>query len=248
MDAELADKILKKVEKDYDTIAKEWDASRAFPRPFQIKLLKKIRKNSKVLDVGCGNAVLYDFLAQKSIDYTGVDISARLLRIAMKKANRLKRNQKLNSLNFKFVKGNIIELPFENEEFDWVLALAVLHHLPGPYQKRAAAEIYRVLKPDGRAAVSVWNLYSDYAKERFKIKKQWQNRPAGWGQKDLTIPWKATAKKKINRFVYSFAKKEIADLFKRVGFKQIVIRYDTPAGQWTKSVRDSYNIVLTAQK
>lgn len=247
MDVKIAKQILEKVQKDYDLIAKEWHAHRFAPRPIQFELTKPIKTGQRVLDVGCGNGVLYDVLAPKSIEYTGMDVSARLLRIAKKRAGRLKRGRELNSLNFKFVKSSVLEMPFQDGIFDWVLAFAVLHHLPGPYQKKAVAEMYRVLKPGGQVVISVWNLYSDYAKEKFKIAKQLKKRPKGWGKKDLTIPWLARPEVRIKRYVYRFDKKELKELFKKAGFRDIKCFVASPSGRQTDISR-GYNINLTAEK
>lgn len=238
MDIKLAQKILEKVQKDYDLIAKEWNESRAFPRPFQVALAKNIKKGEKVLDAGCGNGVLYDVLASKSIDYTGLDVSARLLQIAKKRASKLKRNQKLNSLKIKFVKGSILKIPFKDEIFDWVLALGVLHHLPSPYQKRAVEEIYRVLKPDGQVVVSAWNLYSEYVGKKI-LKKEG----------GLIVPWKATPGKIVHRYFHWFEKKELADLFKKAGFQKIRVGLaNYSSGNWTKNLKRGANLVLIARK
>lgn len=230
-------------------MAKEWDISRTSLRPFHFKIIKGVKKGDKILDVGCGNALLYDILADKSIDYTGIDVSKRLLEIAKKRVGELKRNQKLNSLNFKFVKGNVIKLPFGDNKFDWVFALAILHHLPSrEYREKAVREIYRVLKSGGRVTATVWNLYSNYAKEKFKIKEQLKNKPDGWGPKDLIIPWKATPGKKIARYVYSFDEKEFIHLFKTVGFKKIVVSYRDQQGRQLKDKKTGFFLFLAAQK
>jgi ubiquinone/menaquinone biosynthesis C-methylase UbiE len=51
------------------------------------------------------------------------------------------------------VLGSVTELPFENESFDWVLCTNVLPLIED--DRRAAAELGRVLKRDGFALVSV---------------------------------------------------------------------------------------------
>lgn len=245
MDAQSTKKIIKKVEKDYDFIAKEWDKSRDLAKPHQIRNTKGIKKSDKVLDVGCGNAVLYDILAKKSIDYTGIDISQKLLQIARQRIKRLKSNKDKTKL----IKGTLINLPFKKNQFDWVLALAVLHHIPSRVlQENAVKEIYRVLKLKGKTIVSVWNLYSDYAEKKFKIKEQLKNLPASYSQKDVVIPWKATPKKKYQRFIYRFDKKELFFLFKNAGFKKIMIEYRDFKGNKVKSLKKGSNITVTAQK
>ncbi|MBI5732330.1 MAG: class I SAM-dependent methyltransferase [Candidatus Magasanikbacteria bacterium] len=242
MDLELAEKIMERTVRDYDAISQEWGATRQFPRLYQTKAISGIKKGSKILDIGCGNGVLYDFLSRKSIKYVGLDSSGKLLSIAEKRIKKI-------GGSYKLVLGNITSLPFKDKKFDWVLALAVLHHIPSSaLQKKAVEEMHRVLKPQGRAVVSVWNLYTDYADDKFKIREQLKKLPAGWSEKDLLVPWKATPNKIIQRYLYRFDKKELADLFKGVGFKKINVFYGDAHGQKTLNLRKSRNIVLTAEK
>lgn len=244
MDLVAAKKVLKKVEKDYNLIAKEWNLTRSTPRPYQIKTTGGIKKGDRVLDVGCGNAVLYDCLASKSIDYIGLDLSGNLLKLAKKRIPKLGRNQKV-----KLVKGNIINLPFEDQLFDWVLALAVLHHIPSKeLQEQSVKEIYRVLKPKGHGVISVWNLYTSYAENKFKIKEQLKKNPSSWSEKDLLTPWKATPKITVQRYLYSFDKEELRKLLQSVGFKKIKIGYGDANGNFVTDLKKSYNIIALVQK
>ncbi|HYF29310.1 MAG TPA: class I SAM-dependent methyltransferase [Candidatus Paceibacterota bacterium] len=55
------------------------------------------------------------------------------------------------------VVGSIEEMPFTDAEFDAVVSTQVLEHVPHPHL--AAKEIFRVLRPGGRALITVpqWN-------------------------------------------------------------------------------------------
>lgn len=73
--------------------------------------------------------------------------------------------------NVRFKRGSILELPFEDAQFDCVLAQNVLHHVTGdtpPLNEtnmhRALAECSRVLKPEGKlvlieSTVPAWFYY-----------------------------------------------------------------------------------------
>lgn len=244
MNLAVAKKVLKKVEKDYNLIAKEWNLTRNAPRPYQIKTTGGIKKGNKVLDVGCGNAVLYDCLASKSINYTGLDLSGNLLKLAQKRISKLSGKQKIS-----LVKGNIINLPFKDRQFDWVLSLAVLHHIPSKeLQEQSVKEIYRVLKPKGRGVISVWNLYTPYAENKFKIKEQIKRNPSGWCDKDLLTPWKATPKITVQRYLYRFDKEELKKILQTAGFKKIKINYGDAEGNFVTDLKKSYNIIASFQK
>ena len=67
MDKKLATLLLKKNRDDYNTIAKEWNEKRSQVHPLRKRLLKRIPPGALVLDVGCGNGIVYEFLAKNTI-------------------------------------------------------------------------------------------------------------------------------------------------------------------------------------
>ncbi len=56
--------------------------------------------------------------------------------------------------DIEFTEGNAQELPFEDQSFDAVIMGFGMNHLPEP--EKAAEEAWRVLKPGGAFAFSVW--------------------------------------------------------------------------------------------
>ncbi len=54
-----------------------------------------------------------------------------------------------------FQKENAERLSFPDESFDWVFSHGVLHHTPDT--QAAIDEVYRVLKPDGRAIIMLYH-------------------------------------------------------------------------------------------
>jgi ubiquinone/menaquinone biosynthesis C-methylase UbiE len=244
MNSKEAKIIIKKVEKDYDTIAKEWDEKRGYLAPENRTLSRYIKPGQKILDAGCGNGVLYDILAGRSIIYTGLDVSAKLLKIAQARIKRLDKKARA-----KFVKGEVTKLPFKDKSFDLVFNLAVLHHVPSEVLRQTAvAELHRVLKSGGKATTTAWNLASDYAEERFHVSQQLKNPPYGWGIGDVAVPWKATTGKKIDRYVHLFNKKEMMGLFEQAGFKKISCDYVMKSGKTTPSARKGAILRVVAVK
>ena len=157
----------------WNMIAESWTHFRNKP----LKELENLDwKKGKILDLGCGNC--RNLLAFKNLDCYGIDFSENMLIEARKFTKK-------HSFKVKLKQASIEKIPFDNTYFDYVLAVAVLHHLKNP--ETSVKEIYRVLKPGGEAFITVWNKLQI----RFLFKK-----------KELPIPWKQ--KDKILYRYYNF--------------------------------------------
>jgi SAM-dependent methyltransferase len=96
-----------------------------------------------VLDYGCGDGQNCLILAAKGARVKAIDISPDLIAIA-------KRRMAVNGLTGKveFIIGSAYEVPVPEASVDLVLGIAILHHLD---LESASKEVWRVLKPGGRA-------------------------------------------------------------------------------------------------
>jgi ubiquinone/menaquinone biosynthesis C-methylase UbiE len=101
-----------------------------------------------VLDAGCGLGSIALDVAPRIAPgrITGIDMDAGQIEVARQAA----RDRSIENAEFRT--GSVYELPFEDESFDVVYANAVLFYLREP--ERALAEMRRVLRPGGLAAVS----------------------------------------------------------------------------------------------
>jgi len=94
----------------------------------------------KVLEVGCGIGVLSSYLAEKyEWEVTGIDLDPEQI-------ERAKNDYRENKY-IKFLEANATKLPFGDNEFDLVLSVDAMHHIPN--RNEAFDEINRVLKSDG---------------------------------------------------------------------------------------------------
>lgn len=102
-----------------------------------VKAFINILEIRSVFEVGCGTGRGIGYLlTEKCLNMVvGGDISEDMLKVGLEK-----RNIPRNSL----VRADAISLPFEEESFDAVLALGLLHHLKDP--NRAVKEMLRVAK------------------------------------------------------------------------------------------------------
>lgn len=143
----------------YDSVAESFSQTRMhwwygfdFMKPY-------IRNMRSVLDFGCGNGRLIDFLkssTESSLSdmlpeiYRGVDVSAGLIERARKR---------YPEYNFQLINRET-NLPFDQKSVDLACAIAVFHHFTPEMATDALCELKRVLKENGRLIVTVWYLWN----------------------------------------------------------------------------------------
>jgi SAM-dependent methyltransferase len=110
-------------------------------------LLPHVRSGMDVLDVGCGVGSIALDLAATVAPGRVVGIDADPGQVEVARASAAERGIE----NAEFAISSVYELPFEGTTFDVVYANAVLMYVRE--QVRALAEMRRVLRPDGLAAV-----------------------------------------------------------------------------------------------
>lgn len=110
----------------------------------KIKEYSNIKKNDKLLDLGCGEGFFINLLPN-NIEAYGIDISKE----ALKRANKILEGRKRTFIKY----GDAYKTEFDDEYFNIVACSEVLEHVPEP--KKIMAEIHRILKNDGIAVISV---------------------------------------------------------------------------------------------
>ncbi len=113
-------------------------------------------ENKLILDVGCGNGDLSNYLSvQYNANITGIDFSTESIKIALAKKNAFK------AFTSKFLVADAQTLPFENESFDIIVSCECLEHVPDP--QKMINELYRVVKKDGKVILTTENYSNAYA-------------------------------------------------------------------------------------
>ncbi|NPV56699.1 MAG: class I SAM-dependent methyltransferase [Anaerolineae bacterium] len=128
------------------------------PHPICQKLIDFAATNQKgnrtVLDLGCGNGRHLSLLASKWQHVTGLDNSRQGLLQARQVI------QQDRDANVCLVLGDMVHLPFSNSSFDSLLSTHVIYHNPMALIRQAIAEIFRVLRPGGVAALTFQSVRS----------------------------------------------------------------------------------------
>jgi len=112
------------------------------------ELIKKLKNDSKILELGCGQSkglrylVSHSYIKQENI--YGIDQSDVAIEFLKKKLPKANLEQ-----------GDIYSLKFKDETFDYVLMMEVIEHLEDPF--KALKEVKRVLKPSGELIISFPN-------------------------------------------------------------------------------------------
>jgi ubiquinone/menaquinone biosynthesis C-methylase UbiE len=136
---------------EWETLAQRWDAARRRAWPAVEAFAESFRPGERVLDLAAGNGRHGAVAAKAGARVVAADFSRSLLAFA--------RERGLPT----FV-AEARELPFRPGSFDGALFVAGLHCIPGrPQRLGALAELRRVLRPGGRALVTVWSRFHDGA-------------------------------------------------------------------------------------
>ncbi len=211
MKQEFVEKILNQTQKDYDTIAADFDKTRRYLWPGLQNFKEYIKPGNRILDLGCGNGKLRLLFKDIEVDYTGVDNSSKQLEFAKASSDFFLARQQ-------FVLADVFKLPFADNSFDVVYCLATLHHVPSfPLRLKALQEIKRVLKPNGFVVMTNWNRWKkEYLSS---IIKYTGLKIIGKNQldfKDIYLPWMDGS---VKRYYHAFTLGELKRLVLRSGLK-----------------------------
>jgi SAM-dependent methyltransferase len=103
----------------------------------------------RIIDVGCGTGPLALTAATRHphVEVLGVDVLPAYLAEALRNAAK----------NVRFEAGDAMALPMDSDQFDAAFCQLVLNDIPSP--ETAVREMVRVVRPQGRVAVNVWDRF-----------------------------------------------------------------------------------------
>lgn len=188
----------------YDRFAQDFSDTRVKPWPEFDVLFPLIKKGDRVLDLGCGNGRLRQFLPTNIVAegaYFGLDLSEGLLNIARERYEK-----------DHFFRGSFGEkLPFGADNFEVLAAIASFHHLTDKKSQQVfLSESHRVLKTGGRLFITTWILPQKHFWPNF-----WSGRVF---TKNWLIPF---GQEKHPRIYRKVTDRDLKKLLKKAGFKNI---------------------------
>ncbi|MBS3094434.1 class I SAM-dependent methyltransferase [Candidatus Pacearchaeota archaeon] len=124
-------------------------------------LFKNIKRDSKILEVGCGDGRSINDLLKISENIIGLDIDENSVKIGKE------RFAKYNKV--KIVLGDANSLLFENKIFDCIICIGTFANF-GEDKFRILEEMRRVLKDEGKIIISVYS--NEALKERLALYKK----------------------------------------------------------------------------
>lgn len=213
MEEKRAQKIINDLRKNYEKISRDFSKTRSGFWP-EFEYFEKLTENGdRVLDLGCGNGRLFEFLNDKKIFYLGVDFSSRLIQEA---------KNKYEKFGAYFRVGNILDF-HSRQKFDICFLVATLHHIPSAEKReKLLANIYDVLENEGKLVVLVWNLWQKkyfFRSFNYSLKSLF-SKDFDWG--DIDMPF---GSQKIPRYYHAFSRKELLKLLQKSGFEIFDIFY-----------------------
>ncbi len=132
---------IEKIRNDFDRLAlleqQRWDHNNHY---YSFLLNQLPSSGQKVLEIGCGTGEFSRILAARGWQVCAIDLSPNMIELA--------RSQ--SSPNIDFQVANVLEWEFPIEEFDAVVSIATLHHVPLDV---LLPKFKAALKPGGRLVV-----------------------------------------------------------------------------------------------
>jgi ubiquinone/menaquinone biosynthesis C-methylase UbiE len=189
----------------YDNFADLFSDTRDYPWVDYAFIPDYLEENAKVLDIGSGNGRLSEIINLKTENYTGIDISLNLVKIAKERYP-----------NGNFLVGDMRELPFSDGEFDVLVAVASFCHILKKDQFKTMKEWSRILKPNGVLVMLNWNMQGDYVLEKIEKKQYLVDNETG----GIIVPFKIGSGEVLgDRVYYSYTIEELRELGRRSGFE-----------------------------
>lgn len=131
---------------------KRFDAAYLEIYPYLAKyVLNENLIEKKVLEIGLGYGTLSQLIVSTDCDYFGLDIATNPVKMVQYRLSQLGKKNKEEQIQV----GSALSIPHHDESFDCVYSIGCLHHTGNLTQ--SLSEVFRVLKPGGKAIIMLYN-------------------------------------------------------------------------------------------
>ena len=198
----------------YELISKEFSDSRAYVWQCIKDFTKLITPNSSVLEIGCGNGKNMDYILNNcDCNLVGVDTCQNFVDMCRAK-------------NLQVYNNNISNLQFTESNFDFMLCIAVFHHiLSEENQVNAMKEILRVMKSGAIGIITCWATEQPTELEEPKTKK------FKFHEGINTVMWKGRQELNKTRYYYVYSEVMFHNFFSKFSNMEILKIYNE-VGNW----------------
>ena len=190
----------RKVESQYDKIARDYQKDLKDTSYYeQITANFCCKVKGKILDAGCGNGFITNYIFLKNSQVIGIDISQGMISEAQKRYPKIK-----------FQKMNMEKLDFKDNSFDGIFCFQAFEHIPPKEQEKVLGECFRVLKENG---ILMFNTNNKFYPKRFllAIINKMKYPRAKFGEIDIDG--------KTQTYRYLSTLRELKKKLEKVGFK-----------------------------
>lgn len=128
----------------YDKIARKYADKFKEPTDHIDDFLNLVKKNGRILDVGCGVGVDANHMASKGFGLIGIDMSKEMINIA---------KQNFPDIDFRVM--DMRKLPFEPNSFDGIFVAYSLIHVPKKETPQILEKLNTILRPHGIIYIAI---------------------------------------------------------------------------------------------
>lgn len=224
MRSEVVQRLLELNREFYQSFAAEFAETRRRIQPGVQRAVKRIPRQTSLLDLGCGHGELANYLNRTGFTgrYVGVDSSPALLDLV---------DPKLDPAHYRFLRADLAgagwsaavrnAVESDRVRFRSACAFAVLHHLPGnELRQRMLAELRQLLAPDGELLLSVWDFpASPRLRGRVRPWSEIGLQPDQLEPGDTLLDWRHGGRGL--RYVHHFSGSELRELAESSGFRVV---------------------------
>lgn len=195
------------------------------------RILEKIPAGSRVLEVGCGDGKVGRRLAAHGCAYVGLDASGAMIQVAHERTQEwllVSGYSANNPFPITFFQADVLTPNWhqllEGQTFDWIVAFAVWHHLPGAETRaRVVRECAARLAEHGRLVFSNWQFTRS---ERLKARvRSWAELGLSDEQvepNDFLLSWERKGQSGL-RYVHVLDEAEARQLAAQAGLRVLEV-------------------------